>query len=223
MTTLEPVAVYAAQRDTDLLAGVLAAALDSTGPDGGPRHRRILDLGTGSGALAVRAAARPGTEVTAVDVSTGALDAAREAARERGVALRVLLGDLVTPVEGEEFDLIVSNPPYVPAPYAAAPLDGPARAWDAGLDGRLVLDRLCRRAPRVLAPRGTVLIVQSALSGVTATRSQLEAEGLRTEIAARCRHPFGPVLLSRTDFLERAGLIEPGCRTEELVVIRAER
>jgi release factor glutamine methyltransferase len=211
--------VYTAQQDTWLLSEALAEALAAL-PDPVPSCR-ILEIGTGTGALAVQAAARPGTRVTAIDVSEAALRSAGDAARDAGVAVRLMLGDLTAPVRGERFDLVVSNPPYVPAPEAGVPSSGPSRAWDAGHDGRAVLDRLCREVPRVLAPAGCLLLVHSALSDVGRTRTQLDDAGLTTAVAARRTHPFGPVLCSRTDYLEHMGLIGPGCRNEELVVIRA--
>lgn len=220
--SVQPV-VYRPQRDTLLLGQVLIETLQETPPGSRDERRRVLELGTGSGYLAVRAASCPGLDVTAVDVAEEALAAAGAKAAAHGVAVRLLWGDLTAPVAGEQFDLVFSNPPYVPAPYPELPQEGPERAWDAGLDGRAVLDRLCHEAPRVLAPGGTVLIVQSALADAGATRALLEQEGLATEVAARCVLPFGPVLSERADYLEGIGLVDPGCRQEELVVIRGRR
>ncbi|HUX43902.1 MAG TPA: peptide chain release factor N(5)-glutamine methyltransferase [Terracidiphilus sp.] len=78
---------------------------------------RILDIGTGSGAIAVALAhVLPGARVTAVDLSIGALDVARDNARLNHLAerIRFLHGDLLAPVSGETFDIVVSNPPYIP-------------------------------------------------------------------------------------------------------------
>lgn len=76
--------------------------------------RRILDLGTGSGCLAIAVAKQlPQAQVTAVDVSAAALAVARENAARHGVAVRFLQGDWFAPLEGERFDLILANPPYV--------------------------------------------------------------------------------------------------------------
>lgn len=76
--------------------------------------RRILDLGTGSGCLAIAVAKQlPQAQVTAVDVSAAALDVARENAAHHGVSVRFLQGDWFAPLEGERFDLILANPPYV--------------------------------------------------------------------------------------------------------------
>lgn len=185
---------------------------------------RVLDLGTGTGALAVAAARHGAAEVTAVDISRQALAAAWLNARCRGLSLRVRHGDLLAPVSAtERFDIILSNPPYVPAPDAAPPRRGAARAWDAGLDGRALLDRVCTEAPRYLAPGGSLLLVHSALCGVDATLTMIAAAGLAGRVVARCEQPFGPVLRARAGLLEERGLIRPGQRYEELVVIRGDR
>lgn len=81
------------------------------------RVRRVLELGTGSGCIAVAAAlAFPKAEVHAVDISAAALAVARQNLERHGLERRVRLfeGDLYAPVSGERYDLIISNPPYVP-------------------------------------------------------------------------------------------------------------
>jgi release factor glutamine methyltransferase len=91
---------------------MLAAALRAEGPAAGAA---LLDLCTGTGALAVWAALRLGAEATAVDVSRRAVLLARVNARLNGVRVRAVRGDLLAAVDGERFDVIVSNPPYVPS------------------------------------------------------------------------------------------------------------
>jgi release factor glutamine methyltransferase len=80
-----------------------------------PQRGRVLDLGTGSGAIALSIAhARPDIEVTAVDASPEALDVARENARRLNIGnVRLLQSDWFAALAGERFDLIVSNPPYI--------------------------------------------------------------------------------------------------------------
>ena len=83
----------------------------------GPAHRRVLDVGTGSGAIAVTLAAEwPGAEVEAWDISAGALATAAANAAVHGVERRVRFVEcdvLAAPSVAERFDLVVSNPPYV--------------------------------------------------------------------------------------------------------------
>ncbi len=76
--------------------------------------RRILDLGTGSGCLAIAVASElPQAQVTAVDASAAALAVARENAARHGATVRFVQGDWFAPLGGERFDLILANPPYV--------------------------------------------------------------------------------------------------------------
>ncbi|MER7583739.1 HemK2/MTQ2 family protein methyltransferase [Kitasatospora sp. NPDC097691] len=208
--------VYAPQGDTLLLAScVRRERLDASG--------RVLDLCTGTGAVAI-VAARTGARVTAVDVSARAVVTAWLNARLHRRRIRVRRGDLLAPVAGRYFELITANPPYVPVdPAAGAAGRGAALAWDAGPDGRLVLDRICRTAPGLLAVGGVLLLVQSALADVPATLALLRRAGLRTEVAARRRQAFGPVMTARAALFERRGLIRPGEREEELVVVRGVR
>ena len=180
---------------------------------------RVLDPFTGSGLLAV-AAARAGATVTAVDVSRRAVACTRANARLNGVRVRALCGDMLAPVGRQRFDLIVANPPYVPSIAEWRPR-GAARAWEAGVDGRALLDRLCREAPANLSERGSLLIVHSSLCAPEVTRAMLAEAGLEVEVLERRRGPLGPLLAERADLLERRGQLRPGEREEELVVVRA--
>lgn len=217
MRLLRPPNVYPPQSDTWLLARALRTAAIQPGS-------RVLDLFTGTGALAL-AAVRAGTgQVTAIDLSPWAVLAARCNAALRRAPVRVLRGDLTDPVADEEFDLIVANPPYVAAPHRPRlPRGGPELAWDAGPDGRALLDRLCAAAPPRLAPGGTLLLVQSALSGTAWTLSLLRGAGLKAAVIDRATVPFGPVMRSRAGRLREQGLLAPDQDTEELVVIRADK
>ncbi|MCG0285509.1 HemK2/MTQ2 family protein methyltransferase [Streptomyces sp. PSAA01] len=209
-----PPGVYAPQDDTWLLAEALLRERITAGT-------AVLDVGTGSGALALVAAGRGAAQVTAVDVSPLAVGATWLRARLKGLPVRVLHGDLLTPVADRGFDLIVANPPYVPV--AGRWTRGRGLAWRAGADGRALLDRICRDAPPLLRPGGVLLLVHSALSGTERTVAQLTESGLRAAVADRRTIPFGPVLRAQAPWLEAQGLIAPGETKEELVVIRAER
>lgn len=206
--------VYPAQHDS--WAAVEALKQETLGPDS-----RVLDLCAGSGVLSVCAAKQGAGRVTAVDVSRRAFATTWINARLHRRSVRVVRGDLTEPVRGERFDLVVSNPPYVPAETAGLPYRGIARSWDAGLDGRAVLDRICRQAPDVLEAGGVLLLVQSALSGIEKSQTMLEERGLQVDVVSRVEVPFGPVLAARRDMLAQRGMIGPGQRSEELVVLRA--
>lgn len=215
MFLFRPPTVYRPQGDTWLLA-------DAFTDEHLTAETRVLDLCAGSGALAVAAAERGAGRVTAIDISRRAVLATWLNTRCRGLDVRVLHGDLLEPVAGERFDVIVSNPPYVPAAADLLPTGGAARCWDAGTDGRAVLDRICAEAPAHLAPGGVLLVVFSALCGEERTIESLEAAGLDAAVVGRSVEPFGPVMTARADLLEERGLIAPGQRYEELVVVRGQ-
>lgn len=130
---------------------------------------RIIDIGTGSGAIAVALAhALPQAAITTIDISTAALSVARENATRNNVSVRFLEGNLLAPValvgsEPEQFDLIVSNPPYVPETdrdsLSVEVRDfEPALALFAGADGLDIYRRLLPAAFTVLAPGGALLL-----------------------------------------------------------------
>jgi release factor glutamine methyltransferase len=179
---------------------------------------RVLDVCTGSGVVGV-AAALAGARVTSVDVSRRAVACARVNARLNGTRLDALRGDLLEPVAGRSFDVIASNPPYVPAEDDALPDSGPERAWDAGRDGRALLDRLLEEAPPLLAPGGVLLLVQSDLIGEDRTLRALRAAGLEADVAARERGPLGPLMRERRD----RGLLDASIDHEDVLVVRGRR
>ena len=124
---------------------------------------RLLDLGTGSGCIALAVASeRPGIEVVATDVSGAALAVARRNAAALGLEERVELreGPFFEPVKGESFDCIVSNPPYI----ARGDADGlppelghePEQALFGGEDGLEVIRTLLAQAREHLVPGGRI-------------------------------------------------------------------
>ena len=183
---------------------------------------RVADICTGSGVLAVTAALHGAGAVSATDCSRRAVWSARLNARLNGVVVGAVRGDLLKPVGGRQFDLIVSNPPYVPAENDDLPSRGAARAWDAGRNGRALIDRLCDEAPAHLRPGGTLLLVHSSVCDERSTLERLQSHGLATQVMARRRGVFGPILAARAPALQERDLLPPG-EVEEIVVIRARR
>ncbi|MFE1547473.1 HemK2/MTQ2 family protein methyltransferase [Streptomyces sp. NPDC058718] len=205
--------VYRPQTDTWLLADALSRErMDAA--------TAVLDIGTGTGALAL-SAARTGARVEAVDVSWPAVISAGLNAFRQRLPLRVMHGDFAARTEGRRFDVVLTNPPYVPSARDLPPSHGAARAWDAGPDGRAVIDRVCARAPSLLRPGGVLLMVHSGMCGPSTTLARLEAGGLSAEVRARAFVPWGPVLRARRTWLRSHDLAGDDER-EELVIIRAE-
>jgi release factor glutamine methyltransferase len=139
-------------------------------------------------------------------------------ARLNGLRVRALRGDLFEAVGDERFDLILANPPYVPGP--APPARGSARAWDAGDDGRAILDRICAEAPAHLRPGGSLLIVHSEVCGEERTLDAFASGGLEADVVLRDRGTLGPLLRARRPQLEARGLLQPGQEAEDVLVLR---
>ncbi|MEV1292156.1 HemK2/MTQ2 family protein methyltransferase [Pseudonocardia sp. NPDC049635] len=213
---LSPPGVYRPQSDTGALAAVIAAG-------GAARGRDVLDLGTGTGAVALAAARSGARSVTAVDLSRRAVAAARLNARLHRSRVRVHRGDLFGPVRGRRFGLITANPPYVPSRSDRLPRHRSSRSWDGGRDGRLLVDRICDGAAEHLDPGGVLLLVHGGACGADRTLERLAATGLSARVTMRTRVPLGPVMRARAALHEARGLVEPGAVDEELVVIEASR
>ena len=186
----------------------------------------MLDLCTGTGIVGIAAAQLGARAVTAIDISRRAVRCARRNARSSGVRITARVGTVDDAVERGPFDVVLCNPPYVPASDEKQPAVedlGPSHAWDAGPDGRVVLDRLCDAAPGLLSDQGTLLIVQSEFADPELTIRMLRRRRVYAEVVVAQRIPFGPVLHGRATWMESEGLIPMGVRDEELVVIRGEK
>jgi release factor glutamine methyltransferase len=144
---------------------------------------RVLDLCTGSGAIAIALAKElPGATVVATELSIEAVAVAKKNAERNAVADRVAvrLGDLFAPVAGERFDVIVSNPPYIAsaviATLSAEVQREPRMALDGGADGLAFYDRICDTAREYLLPGGA-LVVEHGFDQADAVRERFERAG----------------------------------------------
>ena len=169
--------------ETELL---VATVLDSL-----PKERAcsVLDLGTGSGCIAVSVAAeRPMASVVATDISPGALALARENAAAHGVAERIEFreGSLFAALQpSERFDAIITNPPYIPSgelsKLAAEVQKEPALALDGGPNGFSLLKAIIAAAPTWLVPGGHLAFEMAE------THEALAREACASISGARCR------------------------------------
>lgn len=177
----------------------------------------VLDLCTGSGVVGVTAALA-GADVTAIDVSRRAVTTARLNGWVRGRRVRARRGHLFDPVAGRRFDIIASNPPYVPSSSSELPKAGITRAWRAGPDGRLVLDRICDHAARHLRPGGVLLLVHSTIIGEQQTLDRLLGGGFAdAAVVDRSTGPLGPLMLEQRSL----GNIPAHIDHEDVIVVRA--
>ncbi len=129
-----------------------------------PEAASVLDIGTGSGCIAIALARElPNAAVTALDISAAALNVARRNAARNGVSIEFLHGSLCEPVAGRHFELIVSNPPYIPA----GDIEGlepevrdfdPRGALDGGPDGLDIYRKLVPSALPCLISGGWLLV-----------------------------------------------------------------
>lgn len=173
--------------ETEVLVGaVLDWVRDRAGSgEMGPDGPSALDIGTGSGAIILSLAKEgPFERLVATDISADSLEVARENAERTGLASRVEFreGALWEPLaEGEKFDVVVSNPPYI-AESERAELEPEVEAWEpagalfAGENGLAVLDELIAGAPAHLDPGG-LLALEIGADQWDSVRERIAAAG----------------------------------------------
>lgn len=185
-------AVLIPRPETELLVETARAWLEAN-----PDRRRVADVGTGSGCIAVSLAAHlPDLRVLASDLSWQALRCARRNARAHGVADRIqfVQADLLSPLD-HSCDVVCANLPYVPSqelPSLEVYGREPTLALDGGPDGLREVERLLHQAPPLLARGGVLLLEIDSRAGqaalVRARRTFPHAEvSLRPDLAGRDR------------------------------------
>lgn len=149
---------------------------------------RVLDLGTGSGVLAILASKLGAREVVATDISDRAIRVAERNAEVNHVEIDFRIGDLFEPVRDELFDLIICNPPMTPSPIQLRRF-----TW-GGADGRIILDRVIDEAPSHLRRGGRLLLPVISLVGIGKTYQALLNRGFIPKVLDYQVHPFGDTL-----------------------------
>lgn len=220
-TAAELGTVYRPQQDSYLLVQALQEATAVAG-------RRVLDLCSGSGVVAMAAAGLGAGSVTALDICRRAVQYARTRASVAGARVDVRLGSWTQALEWPAFDVVACNPPHVPTrpdSHGTAPGAWGAQStpWNGGPDGRLILDPLCGVAADMLADGGALLLVQSEFSDIGRSLEQLHDSGLAARVVLTDRVRFGPVLSEQAGWLEQTGRLETGRREEKIAVIRADK
>jgi release factor glutamine methyltransferase len=208
--------------DTETLVQWAIDALDppASSPSlaGGQPRRHFIDLGTGSGAIALAVKhARPGTEVMAVDLSTDALAVASANAERLGLGVHFLQGSWLQSVNGR-FDVMASNPPYIAAgdPHLAALIHEPLQALVSGADGLDDIRRIIQQAPDHLNPGGWLLLEHGWDQAVSVrnllSRAGFERVQSRRDLAGieRCSGGQWP-LVPQPPRAEAPGWRRPAC------------
>jgi release factor glutamine methyltransferase len=160
--------------ETEHLVEAAIAAIQTRG------SRRILDIGTGSGAIAITLALETGLPVFASDVSMKALAIARANRDRHNAPVSFFSGDLASAVAGRSIDLLVSNPPYVPG-VDAANMQREVRDWEphvalfAGDSGLEIYERLISEAAAVVRPGGR-LMMELGYRSLDAVRAMLKCD-----------------------------------------------
>lgn len=159
--------------DTELLVELALERL--------PQQGRLLDMGTGSGAIAVSVAhTRPDAAVTALDFSGAALDVARANANAHGAAVRFLRSDWFSNLDADTFDVIASNPPYIAAGDEHLSRGDlrfePNMALTDQADGLAALRIIVGGAARHLVPNGWLLL-EHGYDQAAQVRALLQAQG----------------------------------------------
>jgi HemK-related putative methylase len=177
--------VYQPAEDSALLA-------DAISEQG---HGRLLELGTGSGWVAIKSAEEVDsiTEVVASDLNPYACHAAAQRAvssDKAAVPISIVQGDLLTPFAANTFDTIAFNPPYLPTDPDAEWDDWMECALSGGRSGREVIESFIDTLARVLTPDGTGIVLISSLTGYEMVTEHIERAGFRHSVIIEESYPF---------------------------------
>ena len=169
--------VYVPADDTFLLISALEKE---------PLRGKVLELGTGTGIIAIYCAKR-GSKVIANDINPEAIELSGENARINGVDIKFILGDLFEIFEGlsgtdQQFDSIIFNPPYLPRSEFEEK-DRLTLAWDGGKDGAELIFKFIEELPRFLT--GRAYFILSSLNPIQEIEESASTSGLWMEQLSR--------------------------------------
>jgi len=175
--------------------------------------KTAVDLGTGSGILAIVASLQGATTVYLLDTYDRAISLALENGERNGVGGRLVhlpIGATMLPLPvGKKVDVILSNPAQLPLPHQ----DRENSPFYAGSDGRSMIDALIVEAPTRLNVSGHLLMTHNSLANLNKSLAMLKSVGLQPRILAERSIPFRP-------FIDRAWLDKLGGVTEGLYSVR---
>jgi release factor glutamine methyltransferase len=175
--------------------------------------KTVVDLGTGSGILAIVASLQGAKRAYLLDTYEKAISLALENGERNGVGDRLVhlpIGSTILPLPaGENVDFILSNPAQLPQPQQ----ERQNSPFYAGPDGRSMIDALVREAHMKLNPSGHVLMTHNSLANLRKTLDMLKSNGLKARILAERAIAFRP-------FIDRAWLDKLGGEAEGLYTVR---
>jgi release factor glutamine methyltransferase len=175
--------------------------------------KTAVDLGTGSGILAIVASLQGATTVYLLDTYDKAISLALENGKRNGVGGRLIylpIGATMLPLpDGKKVDVILSNPAQLPLPRQ----DRENSPFYAGPDGRSMIDALIVEAPTKLNPSGHLLMTHNSLANLNKSLTMLRSVGLQPRILAERSIPFRP-------FIDRAWLDKLGGEGKDLYSVR---
>ncbi len=159
----------------------------------------VLEIGTGSGLISL-IAAKKAEKVVATDISPLAIELARYNIELNSLVekIEVRQGNLFDPIrEGENFDIILFNPPYLPEDPSSEQKvqDWDEKTWNGGRYGRKFIDPFIKECKRFLKKSGGVQMIQSSLSNIDKTRSSFESLGFLVEINTQASFFFEKIVL----------------------------
>ena len=175
--------VYLPREDSFLLQNCIPRDL---------KGKSVLDVGTGSGILAITAA-KNGAKVVAIDVNVYALKLAEENASNNSVKIKFVKSDLFSHVKGK-FDLVINNPPYLPEDDTDK-IIGPSKMYSGGPNGRVFIEKFVKSVGKFLKPKGKILMLISSLTGEQEVLDLFHSEGFKTKIIAKEKIPWEELIV----------------------------